>query len=320
MGSRPVRLAIRRDRLERRARSWADRPSGTCCASAERRGSASSAEPRRRLGEDRAPHLGRRASCARAPRTAARRAPCRSGRRGTGGWSGARSACRRAGRRPADRSARPRARASARASSSSRQSFGAASTWSIANVIGRPVSARGGASSRARPSGVASSPAAPAPASSNTPRPSSPSARAEAEQLVLGGERAGHRLARDRAVRDRARGGEAERARGDALAHERAPSRAMSSGVRRLVRSRRARPSRRRAPRRAAPACRCPSRSGAARARRDTRGRSPTPTSMPSCSAVPGMSSTPSISSIRKSCSAGRTGAKPTPQLPITPW
>jgi hypothetical protein len=45
---------------------------------------------------------------------------------------------------------------------------------------------------------------------------------------------------------------------------------------------------------------------------------------MPSCSAVPGMSSTPSMSWIRKSCWSGRTGAKPTPQLPITavvtPW
>jgi hypothetical protein len=39
---------------------------------------------------------------------------------------------------------------------------------------------------------------------------------------------------------------------------------------------------------------------------------------MPAESAVPGMSSTPSISAIRKSSSPGRTGAKPTPQLPIT--
>ena len=40
--------------------------------------------------------------------------------------------------------------------------------------------------------------------------------------------------------------------------------------------------------------------------------------SMPSASAVPGMSSTPSISWISKSSCRGRTGAKPTPQLPIT--
>jgi len=40
--------------------------------------------------------------------------------------------------------------------------------------------------------------------------------------------------------------------------------------------------------------------------------------SMPSCSAVPGMSSTLSMSSMRKSLPSGRTGAKPTPQLPMT--
>ena len=40
--------------------------------------------------------------------------------------------------------------------------------------------------------------------------------------------------------------------------------------------------------------------------------------SMPSWRAVPGMSSTPSISSMRKLSAPGRTGAKPTPQLPIT--
>ncbi len=38
----------------------------------------------------------------------------------------------------------------------------------------------------------------------------------------------------------------------------------------------------------------------------------------PSCSTVPGMSSTPSISSMSRSWSAGRTGANPTPQLPLT--
>ena len=39
---------------------------------------------------------------------------------------------------------------------------------------------------------------------------------------------------------------------------------------------------------------------------------------MPAASAVPGMSSTPSISPIRNSSLPLRTGAKPTPQLPIT--
>ena len=40
--------------------------------------------------------------------------------------------------------------------------------------------------------------------------------------------------------------------------------------------------------------------------------------SIPSDRAAPGISSTPSINSIRKSLSFGLTGAKPTPQLPIT--
>ena len=38
----------------------------------------------------------------------------------------------------------------------------------------------------------------------------------------------------------------------------------------------------------------------------------------PSSRTTPGMSSTPSISSIRRLWSDGRTGAKPTPQLPVT--
>ena len=42
------------------------------------------------------------------------------------------------------------------------------------------------------------------------------------------------------------------------------------------------------------------------------------PQRSPSASAEPGMSSTPSISAMSASRSAGRQGAKPTPQLPIT--
>ena len=56
----------------------------------------------------------------------------------------------------------------------------------------------------------------------------------------------------------------------------------------------------------------------ARRARRGTRGSSATSHARPSCSAAPGMSSTPSISSMSRSWSSGRTGAKPTPQLPMT--
>ena len=39
---------------------------------------------------------------------------------------------------------------------------------------------------------------------------------------------------------------------------------------------------------------------------------------MPSDSAAPGMSSTPSIRPMSHSCRSGATGAKPTPQLPMT--
>ena len=42
------------------------------------------------------------------------------------------------------------------------------------------------------------------------------------------------------------------------------------------------------------------------------------PQGMPSWRAVPGMSSTDSISSTSSFSVPGRTGAKPTPQLPIT--
>ncbi len=59
----------------------------------------------------------------------------------------------------------------------------------------------------------------------------------EPEQLVLGRERAGHGLARDRAVRDRARRGEAERARGDALLHDRGHLRDVVRRGRRVVRA-----------------------------------------------------------------------------------
>ncbi len=42
------------------------------------------------------------------------------------------------------------------------------------------------------------------------------------------------------------------------------------------------------------------------------------PQGMPSCSAVPGMSSTLSMRATSSSSVPGRTGAKPTPQLPMT--
>ena len=39
---------------------------------------------------------------------------------------------------------------------------------------------------------------------------------------------------------------------------------------------------------------------------------------MPSSSTAPGMSSTPSMREMSRSWASGRTGAKPTPQLPMT--
>ena len=127
---------------------------------------------------------------------------------------------------------------------------------------------------------------------------------ADAEQLVLGRERAGHRLAVDGHVRDRARRREAERAGVDALAHDRG-HRLDVVGGRGLVAARRARPSRSRAPRRAAPACRRRAPSARGRPRRGTRGRSPSPTGCRPTSAAPGMSSTPSISPMSQSCRSG---------------
>jgi hypothetical protein len=47
-------------------------------------------------------------------------------------------------------------------------------------------------------------------------------------------------------------------------------------------------------------------------------GKDSHPQVMPSASAVPGMSSTPSMRAISQSWRSGRTGAKPTPQFPMT--
>ena len=100
--------------------------------------------------------------------------------------------------------------------------------------------------------------------------------RADAEQLVLGGEGAGHRLAVDGAVHDRARGREAERAGADAVAHELGHGRDVVGGGG-LVAGAALAHHVARAPRRAAPACRRRRRAACVRARRGTRGRSPSP-------------------------------------------
>ena len=141
--------------------------------------------------------------------------------------------------------------------------------------------------------------------------------RSDAEQLVLGGEGARHRLAVDGAVGQRARGREAERAGADPLAHDGRPSPRCRPAWRARC-GHPARPSRRPAPGRGAPGPRC--RGRRRRASRASRysGNDSQPHWMPSLSAAPGMSSTPSISPMSHSWRSGATGAKPTPQLPIT--
>ena len=195
---------------------------------------------------------------------------------------------------------------------------GAASFWVRAKVTGRPISADSRHIQSTSFGGLRrSSPAAPAGASSNTAGAEVAEHATDAEQLVLGGEGAGHRLAVDGPVGDGAAGREPERAGLDALAddvgHRRdvlgsgrlvlGPALAHHVGPDRAV----GRPGCRRRPTARA----CPGGRG-------TRGSSPTPRSMPSDSAAPGMSSTPSISPISQSCRSGAAGANPTPQLPMT--
>ena len=152
----------------------------------------------------------------------------------------------------------------------------------------------------------------------NTPLPVAPIAWAMPTSSSASAVRLGVMRAVGRLVVQRARGGEPEGAGLDALGRERGPCGDLVGGRAPRRARRRGRPSRRRAARRGAPGRRRRWRGAARRARRGTRGRSPSPRSRPSCSAVPGMSSTPSISSISQSWRSGRTGAKPTPQLPIT--
>ena len=160
----------------------------------------------------------------------------------------------------------------------------------VAPLVGGEVVLRAGRSSpagRSRPTGGASRPP-PAPGRRG-PRPSRRPGRArtrrvpsvgehpaDAEQLVLGGEGAGHRLAVDGPVHDRARGREAER---PGLrcppARARPWPRCRRGWPARCARP--AHPSRRRGPRRGAPACRRRRCGACARGRRGTRGRSPSP-------------------------------------------
>ena len=126
----------------------------------------------------------------------------------------------------------------------------------------------------------------------------------------------GHRLAVDGAVRERARRREAERAGGDALAHD-GRHRLDVLGVAGSLRAPRSpitKP-------RTAPCGTCVPMSIAFGSRSSVSrysGNDSHPHWMPADSAAPGMSSTPSIRPMSHSCRSGATGAKPTPQLPIT--
>ena len=155
-----------------------------------------------------------------------------------------------------------------------------------------------------------SSPSAPAGASSNTPGAELAQHLADAEQLVLGRERAGHRLAVDGAVGQRAAGREAERAGRDALAHDRGHRLDVVGGGRLVAGAALAHHV---AAHGAVGHLRAEvhARGGGRRARRGTRGSVSQPHLMPADSAAPGMSSTPSIRPMSHSWRSGATGAKP---------
>ena len=220
----------------------------------------------------------------------------------------ARAGATRCGRAPAGAPARPRRRPRPDRSSSRATRSGSALFWISANVTGRPIaaarrriqsiSALGGGevlAERARRGQLEHAGAELA------------EHPADAEQLVLGGERAGHGLAVDGPVGERAAGGEAERTGRDALLARWRPSPRCPRRWRARC-GRRARPSRRRAPRRGAPGCRGPWRAALVE-RVEVLGEGlPAPSWMPSPSAAPGMSSTPSIRPISHSWRSGGHG------------
>ena len=117
---------------------------------------------------------------------------------------------------------------------------------------------------------------------------------ADAEQLVLRGERAGHRLTVDGPVCERARRREAECAGRDAVAHD-GRHRLDVVSRRRLVPSAALAHHVSRAPRRAAPARRCRCAFGRRSSVSRYSGNDSHAHSMPADKAAPGMSSTPSI-------------------------
>ena len=219
----------------------------------------------------------------------------------------------RAGRRPAPARRRPPRWPRATPASSSRQRSGAWSTWMSENDSGRPDTSaiRRSRAELARVAevGVALEHARARPSPIASAMPSSSASAA----VRLGV----NRPSAARCLR-RARGREAERAGLERLDHE--PSHladlvggghlgVVGAAVAHHVEAQRG-------VRHLGADVHDPRR--ARRARRGTRGSDSHRKSMPSASTVPGMSSTPSIRLIRKSSAPGRTGAKPTEQLPNT--
>ena len=194
---------------------------------------------------------------------------------------------------------------------------GSWSFWVMANTTGRPVRAANVRIHAISRSGAArSSPSAPAGASSNTPAPASaraspmPKSSASAANVPGTGSPS---MAMWATVRD------VEKPSAPASMPSRtiAAISAMSSLVAASLR----------APRSPITYARTepwgisePTSSASGRSEMTSRnsGYVSQPHLMPSLSAAPGMSSTPSIKPMSHSCLSGRTGANPTPQLPMT--
>ena len=208
---------------------------------------------------------------------------------------------------------RPRGRGGAATTS------GSALFWLSANVTGRPMAAESRRIQSISRSGAArSSPRTPGRGQLEHAGAELAEHAADAEQLVLGGEGAGHGLAVDGPVRERAATSRSRARRPRCrLATMRRHGLDVVGGGRLVARAALAHHV---AAHRAVRHLRADvDRVAAAVERVEVLGEaSPSPTAMPSDSAAPGMSSTPSIRPMSQSWRSGGTGAKPTPQLPIT--
>ena len=182
---------------------------------------------------------------------------------------------------------------------------GSALFWLRANVTGRPMAAaRRRIQSISRSGAARSSPERAGRRQLEHAGAELAEHPADAEQLVLGGERAGHGLAVDGPVGEGAAGREAERAGLDALLHDGGHGLDVVGGGRLVARAALAHHvAAHRAVRHLRAEVHHVRRAG--RARRGTRGSVSQPHWMPAVSAAPGMSSTPSISPMSHSWRSG---------------